>query len=206
MEMIIDKFKELLNEELPGNKAHFKMMPKGRVFKKINSNTKESAVNIVTYQKAKKLFFILTKRKETLAYHSGQISLPGGRKDKNDNNLWETAQRETFEEIGLNSYENEYLGKLTPLFIDVSNYMVHPFVSYCPVLPKLFANDNEVEKIFEVNFDEFFNKKNIFTTSKKNNDIKINYPFYSLENEQVWGATAMILYEFYWVFKKLYTF
>lgn len=206
MEINIQTYRNLFSKKLPGSNAHFKMMPQGRVFENTNNNSIQSAVNIVTYLKNEKLFFLLTKRKESLTHHSGQISLPGGRKEKYDSSLWATAQRETFEEIGINTFENTYLGKLTPLYIDVSNFIVHPFVSFCSSEPKLKANDAEVKKIFEVSFDVFFNSENIFSSSKFVNKKKINYPFYSLENEQVWGATAMILYEFYWIFKKLYTF
>ncbi len=43
---------------------------------------------------------------------SGQMAFPGGRVEKSDRSLCETAQRETFEEVGLDLSTAEILGRL----------------------------------------------------------------------------------------------
>lgn len=206
MNTSLKNIQELLSQKLPGFDAHIVMMPEGREYISTISNPKYSAVNILIYFKEEKLYFILTQRSKNLEYHSGQISLPGGRKDNKDENLWETAKRETFEEIGVKLNDQNFVGKLSPLYIDVSNFLVQPFISFLYSEPEFKSNISEVEKIFKVNFIEFFNKKNIDHSSKIIKGKKIIYPFFKLENQQVWGATAMILQEFFLVYKKLYSF
>ena len=44
---------------------------------------------------------VLTRRREDLRRHPGEISFPGGRQDPEDTNLSATALREAHEEIGL---------------------------------------------------------------------------------------------------------
>lgn len=206
MNTSLKNIQELLSQKLPGYDAHIKMMPEGREYISTISNPKYSAVNILMYFKAENLYFILTQRSKNLEYHSGQISLPGGRKDNKDKNLWETAKRETFEEIGVELNDQNFVGELSPLYIDVSNFLVQPFVSLLYSEPDFKTNISEVEKIYKVSFVDFFKKKNIAYSSKIIKGKKIIYPFFKLENQQVWGATAMILQEFFLVYKKLYNF
>src|ERR1700759_4884790 len=44
---------------------------------------------------------LFTRRTQTLARHSGQVSFPGGRCEEGDLTPVETALRETFEETGI---------------------------------------------------------------------------------------------------------
>ena len=55
---------------------------------------------------------LLTRRTDTLARHSGQISFPGGRSEADDLTPVETALRETFEETGI-----------APGFVTVAGYL-----------------------------------------------------------------------------------
>ena len=50
---------------------------------------------------------LMIKRKDNLRKHAGQIAFPGGRKEKEDLNLEETARRETEEEINIYSDNTE---------------------------------------------------------------------------------------------------
>ena len=49
----------------------------------------------------KKKLVCINSRKVYNGVHSGQISFPGGKPEKSDDNLWSTALRETHEEIGV---------------------------------------------------------------------------------------------------------
>src|SRR6186713_2878524 len=57
-------------------------------------------------------YTLLTRRSPRLSLHAGQISLPGGRIDLQDDSLEHTALRETHEEIGLDPSLLQVLGRL----------------------------------------------------------------------------------------------
>ena len=75
------------------------------------------------------MHFVLTKRHVYEGFHSGQISFPGGKMEKEDANLEQTALRETEEEIGVPREAMQVFGSLTSVYIPPSGYIVHPYVS-----------------------------------------------------------------------------
>lgn len=188
---------KLTRTTLPGYEAHKKMLPKGRVYINNSDFYKQSAVNLILFLKSNKLHFILTKRSDNLLHHSGQISLPGGAMDKVDESLWETAKRETFEEIGINIVDADYVGKLSKLFVPVSEYAVQPFVTFLEKIDEYNVNSAEVARVIEVDFEVFFDVGNSYYKKTSNNAYGIEYPYYKYFNDEVWGLTAMILSEFY---------
>lgn len=198
--MIGRKIKEIADKKLIGQEAHRLMIPSGRnlEFSK-DEKYKKSAVNIILFDTLESTNLILMKRNSKLEYHSGQISLPGGSFDNNDKNLWETAKRETYEEIGIEIKDEHFIKELSPLYIPVSNFLVHPFVSYISELPPIKINKSEVEKIFFADIYKFFDDSNKYFYEDKN----LKYPYYKVERERVWGATAMILTEFYLLLKDI---
>ena len=44
---------------------------------------------------------LFTKRSSSLSTHSGEVSFPGGKWEEQDESLFDTAMRESYEEIGL---------------------------------------------------------------------------------------------------------
>ena len=61
---------------------------------------------------------LFTKRSEQLKTHSGEVSFPGGKWEEGDSNLYQTALRESNEEINL---DIENVTKLGPLNFLLSN-------------------------------------------------------------------------------------
>lgn len=130
--------------------------------------------------------------------HKGQISFPGGKREKDDVDLAASAVRETEEEIGVHRESIRVLRTLTPLYIPVSNFLVHPFLGITDVLPTFVPQPEEVDDILEVPLRDILDP-----TRRRQIDIPIqsgltlqNVPYYDLGGQVVWGATAMILSEF----------
>jgi 8-oxo-dGTP pyrophosphatase MutT (NUDIX family) len=198
-ELFFNSLKNKLKKSLPGIDAHKTMIPKGRTYEMAKSNYIKSAVNIVLFPIDDEIWFLLTKRSSQMSHHSGQISLPGGKIEKNDLNLWETAKRETFEETGIEINDENYIGELTNLCIPVSKFDVQPYVCCIENKPVLPPKTNEVEKFYFVKVKDFFSDSNKFIKTFKHNNQSVTTPFYKLDNEIdiVWGATAMILAEFH---------
>ena len=107
---------------------------------------KTAAVLIGLFEKENEWYFPLIKRPMHEKNHPGQIALPGGAKEKGEN-IQETARREAFEEVGILPEKVKIIGKLTPLPVPVSNYLIHPFVGILKEEPDWKINSNEVEEL-----------------------------------------------------------
>ncbi len=181
--------------------AQYEMAPKARgrfpVEKLAEGSYRKSAVMLMVYKNGNDLYIPLTKRHEYHGKHSGQISLPGGKFDEPDGSLENTALRELQEEIGIGQ-PLEIVGSLTPLYIPVSNFLVQPFVSvYSKETIEFKTNDREVKELIHFQLDLLRNPENIKKEGIVSGDgYQLHTPYFDLNGEVVWGATAMILNEF----------
>ncbi len=127
-----ENIKEALLQHLPGAASHMKMLPKNRVLKVApnkKSHLKFSSVLLLLFPEEDNLKICLIKRPMHMKYHAGQIALPGGQVEKGETTL-ETALRETHEEIGIDTSNIEILGSLSELYVEVSRFIIHPFVGW----------------------------------------------------------------------------
>lgn len=181
---------------LPGEKSHRKMLPPNRGLKATpedKNQVKFSSVLLLLFQENDELFACLIKRTSHMKHHAGQIAIPGGRIEKNETPI-ETALRETYEEIGIQSKHIKFLGSLSEFYVEVSRFQIHPFVGWLNKKPTFTLNAGEVEKtiIFPLRkLKPPFNKIEMQTVSGK-----LNVPCIKFDGEIIWGATAMILSEF----------
>jgi 8-oxo-dGTP pyrophosphatase MutT (NUDIX family) len=160
----------------------------------INSNAIPSAVLILLFKEKNIYKYYLTQRSNNVGKHKGQISLPGGSQEKNES-LKSTALRETEEEIGVDKDAINIIGKLTKLYVPVSGFCIYPFVGWTNNISGIKSSD-EVEKIFNVPLSDLLNKNNEKHKQKVLNNKLTKVPYFNLRNNEVWGATAMILSEF----------
>lgn len=197
--MMIDaeNIRKALSRELPGSFSHKKMLPLNRKLTAGDdecNSIKHSSVLLLLFSEDDDLYVILTKRPEHMKHHAGQIALPGGRIEKGETAL-ETALRETWEEIGISSDKIEILGSLSELYVQVSRFQIHPFVGWLNKIPEFVINKNEVEKTIYFPLKlitDSFNEVELNTIS---GHLKV--PCVLFDGEIIWGATAMILSEFY---------
>tara|TARA_Y100001970_G_C14077994_1_gene773095 strand:+ start:331 stop:948 length:618 start_codon:yes stop_codon:yes gene_type:complete len=199
--MFIDNIILQLQSELPGIAEQEKMLIKPRPSEyKLNKRVDsiDAAVLILLYPIDDQWYFFLTKRSEMVEHHKNQISFPGGIVHENEL-LWDAAARETYEEIGVQNITR--LGSLTPLFVPVSNFHIHPFIGWVNEKPITKQNELEVEQILPVSIKELM-LENIYREKKEIiSSQSVRVPFFDLCNEMVWGATAAILSEFRFIIK-----
>lgn len=139
---------------------------------------------------------VLILRKTYKGVHSNQIGFPGGRVEEEDESLQQTALRETEEEVGIPRTEVQVLRKLTRLYIPPSNFWVQPYVGLLQNTPNLIPQESEVEKILEVDLDDFLNEQNFINQTLSTSYAQnIEVPAFMLNGHVVWGATAMMLSE-----------
>jgi 8-oxo-dGTP pyrophosphatase MutT (NUDIX family) len=193
---IISELAKRLKEKLPGEKAQLLMAPAGKEYSEISGEPGKAGVLILLFPCDRELSTVLIKRPEYTGPHSGQISLPGGKSEKEDTSVIFTALREAREETGIDTEKIEVLGTLTSLYIPVSDVEVLPVVAYTDSMPDFRINPREVEYLIITPLKQLLagNKKNI-TRSLRVQDQLIQVPGYLIRNEYIWGATAMILSE-----------
>lgn len=136
----------------------------------------------------------LTLRSSTLPHHPGQISLPGGAVDAGET-IEEAALREAQEEVGVDPARVRLLGRLTPVHVLVSNYALHPVLAVIDRRPSFSAHAPEVDRIIEIDVTRLCDTSCLQMGVRLRDGARIAYPYFDLEEVQVWGATAMVLAE-----------
>jgi len=192
------RLRDSLTRPLPGSAAHIKLSPRPRRGwhpSKIKPGAKKAAVLILLYPNNDAPHLLLTLRSETLPQHKDQVSFPGGKVEPKESTE-EAALRETMEEIGVRSKHIQLLGSLSPLYIPVSNFSLHPVIGIAHDRLIFNRQKKEVSRILEVPLQSILSEK--YNPRKGfiwRNNTCIHIPYFQLKEERVWGATAMILSE-----------
>jgi 8-oxo-dGTP pyrophosphatase MutT (NUDIX family) len=196
----LDDVRRALARPRPGLDAHLKMAPQPRPgwdpdFT-LPADCREGGVLILLYPRAKRLHLVLTRRTETVRSHKGQISLPGGKREAGES-LVQTALRETCEELGVPPEGIEVIGQLSALYTPPSNYCIYPFVAHRPYAPTFRLDPVEVAEVLEVPLSTLLDPaiRNVELWSDPHFDSPRRVPFFNVNGQMVWGATAMILSE-----------
>jgi 8-oxo-dGTP pyrophosphatase MutT (NUDIX family) len=207
----VEVLREALARPLPGLDAQLRLAPSPRLGwdpLAFPAGAKNGAGLVLVYPAAADagtgaqrdiVHVALTVRGSGLRNHTGQVSLPGGRVDDGET-LEQAALREAHEEIGVDPASVEILGRLTPLHIPVSGFILHPIVGFTTVRPVFQRAEWEVARIIEAPIsllsDPASVKRETRTRLVKGETIPIEVPYFDIDGEKVWGATAMVLAEF----------
>lgn len=152
-----------------------------------------SAVLIPIYENKNEHYIVLTKRTQSVMYHKGQISFPGGAYDKEDGDLADTALREAFEEIGVRADDVEILGNLDDQSTYTSKFIITPFVGAIPYPYKFKVSGREVEELIEAPVSALLNPS-AYSPETQDEEGK-SYPWgnYCYGKYRITGITARIL-------------
>jgi 8-oxo-dGTP pyrophosphatase MutT (NUDIX family) len=197
--MLEAALRERLAGTLPGQEAQLRFMPtpprSGWKPGEFPEDARPAAGLLLLYPGERGPSIPLTVRSSRLRRHAGQISLPGGATDEGET-LAQAALREAYEEIGVDPACVRILGELTPVYVLVSGFTLHPIVGITDQRPEFRPAAHEVEQVIEVSIDDLQDASNIRRGTRTREGVAIEYPYFDLAGNHVWGATAMILGEF----------
>lgn len=156
------------------------------------SNLRKASVLVGFVERQQGLSVLFTKRAGHLKHHPGQISFPGGKFEKSDGNLYQTAKREAKEEIGLEEDCIHILGQL-PELVTISHFAVTPIVALIDPSYEMVIDHNEVEEVFEVPASYLLNAQHLLSNTFliKNSLHKVFAVPY--KHHFIWGMTAQII-------------
>jgi 8-oxo-dGTP pyrophosphatase MutT (NUDIX family) len=197
-DMFKSALKELFDRPLVGIGAHDVMAPSHRHPPGMKEHTlppRKSAVMLILFGDADNLSTIFIKRPEYDGYHGGQMAFPGGKFERRDKSMLDTAIRECHEEVGIFVAPSDIVGELSLLHIPVSNLDVYPFVAYLPHLPPLVLDPREVAYTVEARIAQLHQPATVCHKELFMNGVPVQIPYYDVSGHEVWGATAMITAE-----------
>ena len=178
---------------LPGADAHRLLAPQPRPGV-VPAHATPAAALVLLYPLDDAPHVLLTVRAGRLGKHAGQVSFPGGLIDAGES-VREAALREAFEEVGLDPAAVRVAGALSPLYITVSNFAIHPVAGVAESTPRLRPSAAEVARLLPVPLAALADPANLRRGTRWRGDLPCDVPYFEVRNERVWGATAMVLAE-----------
>jgi 8-oxo-dGTP pyrophosphatase MutT (NUDIX family) len=109
--------------------------------------------------------------------------------------LVQTALREAHEEIGVAPQLVHILGTLSPLYIQRSNRLVYPVLGWTAARPDFAPDPHEVALLIEARLADFLDPATRREEEWQLADRRASVPIFGVQNQTIWGATAMILGE-----------
>lgn len=150
-----------------------------------------AAVLILIFERGGEPWIVFTRRTEHVKVHKGEISFPGGARDREDADMRATALRETWEEIGLDPRVVEIVGELDDFPTFVSNYVVTPFVGVIPPPEAYIHSEIEVLEVLELPVRELVDGLRVEDWRDRGRDHPMF--FFEARGHTVWGVTGYIL-------------
>ncbi len=199
LDVFFDCLQRKLAAPLPGRPAQALMAPLPRPGwhpdDRPDEPARQSGVLVLLYSLQGRLHVPLILRPTYDGTHSGQVAFPGGGSEEGDGDLTETALRETHEELGIAPQDVEVLGTLTDLYIRPSNYEVYPTVGRLNAKPVFRPDPSEVAQLLEVPLATLLDPGHRRQEAWQLADRSALVPFFAIQDQTIWGATAMILSE-----------
>jgi len=155
---------------------------------------KPAAVLIPVQERQDGDYIVLTKRSDHLPTHRGQIAFPGGRVDVGDADVFDTALRESQEEIGIERERVRILGRLDE-FTAGYGLIVTPVVGLIPARCEFRLAPAETTAVASVPIRALMEPPNFAVDDRLSPGGHSNYHFY-VNGWDVWGVTARILVQF----------
>jgi len=203
---LIADIKDRLSQSLPGWNAQRRMATQTHRQARLRVPTlaQQAGVLLLLYPGyERQLYFPLIQRPTYNGAHSGQIAFPGGKIEPQDHSIVDTALRETQEEIGVSVSHTQVLGQLSNLYIPVSRIVVSPVVAFIDERPEYEPDPFEVADTLDVCAQDFLDTDKQSTQKIEVGGFTLEAPTYVVQEQIIWGATAMMLAEFFAILEEV---
>ena len=195
---LVARLRPALAGELPGPEAQVRLAPRPRHGWNpglIPEGCRSGAGLFLLYPVEGTAHVLLTEREDGLPHHAGQVSLPGGAVEAGET-FAQAALREAEEETGLDPGLVTILGRLSPLHIPVSGFVLHPVVGAAPRRPELRRQAGEVARLLETPLSVLADPSRWSIDVRTFQGEPHQVPWLDLDGARLWGATAMVMAEF----------
>jgi 8-oxo-dGTP pyrophosphatase MutT (NUDIX family) len=160
-----------------------------------SSEQRIAAVLVPVYRDADgRLRLVLIVRSDR-GPHGGQLAVPGGKVDEDDDTLMATALREAEEEIGLSPADVEVIAELTPVRSGPTDFEVHAFLGRIPPSVEWRPNADEVTEVLTPAVDELWHpeirRELLFTSARWPEGVLVDG--IPVGDRVLWGMTLRLL-------------
>ena len=155
----------------------------------------DAAVLVLQHEIEGEAQLLFTQRTEEVLHHKGQICFPGGMVDEGDRSLWDTALRETREEIGVDPSRITRLKELSVQYTP-TGFRVTPFVATIEVPQVWSPNPYEIASIFSVPISHLKDPSHFKLLKKEYQGESYIDPHFTFGQHIIWGITGRILSEY----------
>lgn len=186
-----------LRGPLPRDSVRARFAPRlafGRHFGPPAPDSRPAAVIALIYPHEGAWRLPLTVRPASMPAHAGQVSLPGGLVEAGEDSR-AAALRELNEELGVAAGRVRILGRLSPLFLFVTNFNVTPWVAVANRRPDFLPSPDEVAEVIEAPLRELADATRHGVRLQAHGPLEFRAPYMAVGGHEVWGATSMILAE-----------
>jgi 8-oxo-dGTP pyrophosphatase MutT (NUDIX family) len=184
--------------ELPGRRAQRAMAHRlayGRHHGPAPEGARQAAVLLALQRAGGQWSLPAILRPQTMRSHAGQVSLPGGMIES-DETPAQTALREFEEELGAATDGIHIVGRLSSVYVFVTDFEVTPVVGVCQQPLVLAPNPHEVAAVVELPLAELADRGSRGTHAIERRGLTFTVPHFAAAGQRVWGATSFILAEF----------
>ena len=154
---------------------------------------RDAAVIALLFNRDGKDHLLLTKRRQDLPTHGGEVSFPGGAREADESPV-SCALRECREEIGLPETKVTVLGSL-PTRASIAGFMVNCFVGRFDRATELRIDESEVEKLLEVPIEDLADEARWEWRVLESPPYRRKIPFFPIADDLLWGLTGIFTIE-----------